>query len=292
MPRQARLPAFLVAVLLLAQVLPASAESGWAVDSARGTVVRLAEEHWVEVALGETVPSGVPLRTLRGSSATLKGSAGMVTLGSGTLIRLQENGTRQAILEHYSGSLEILATGMVELRTPTLMITAHGQVGVAIVAGTTRYEVHAGTAEVIETATGETSVQTSNASSPSVPSEPSMSVAALAIVLSPASEAASPGTPESAASATSAGLPVAGDEGQHTPGRGSGSTNADMNGQGTANSQSNNGSNGNGVANGGGQANGQSNGQANGQGNGQGAVKANKGGNGASTASNSGDGNE
>jgi hypothetical protein len=278
---RARLPAILVAVLLLAPVLPASAQSGWAVDSARGTVVRLVEEHWVEVALGETVPSGVPLRTLRGSSATLKGSAGLVTLGSGTLVRLQGNGTRQAILEHYSGSLELFATGIVELRTPTLTITAHGQVDVAIVGDTTRYEVHAGTAEVIETATGVTSVQTSSASSPSAPPGPSTSVAALALVLSPASaEAASPGTSESGGSVTNAGPPVASDEGQPTPGRGSGSTNAGMNGQGTANSQGNNGSNGNGVANGGGKANG------------QGGGKANKGGSGASTGSNSGDGNE
>ena len=148
---------FLVIAMLLALLGPAHAQSGWTLDSVRGTVVRFDAERWVEVAANEAVPLGVPLRTLSASSATLQGTLAQLSLGAGTLVRFLRYRGDSVLIEQYSGSIEIAASvrGEVALRTPTLEITTDGILAVAIVAGITSYEIRTGSARVRDVATGQ-----------------------------------------------------------------------------------------------------------------------------------------
>ncbi len=118
--------AFVLVAMVLAYGTPALAQSAWTVDAVQGTLVRLDADRWVEVAVSEVVPIGVPLRTLRGSTAHVRGSAGSLTLGSATLVRLLRSRSASVLIEQYSGSIAIDAIGArggLTLRTPTVEIT-------------------------------------------------------------------------------------------------------------------------------------------------------------------------
>lgn len=131
----------------------------WTVESVRGTLLGYENERWVEIAPGDTLGPAVPLRTLGSAAAVIGAPAIRITLGGDTLIQFIGRPRTGARLQQYSGTVVVETSGAgirVELRTPTVEISADGEILRVEVspAGLTTYDLAGGAARITEVATG------------------------------------------------------------------------------------------------------------------------------------------
>jgi hypothetical protein len=130
----------------------------WSVDAAKGTALRLNDDAWEEIAIGERVVDGGIYRTLRSGSIVLAGEGTLITLGSRTAIGIDLSPLGASVL-HYAGTVTVAASDRASspVRVSNTALTVSGRSATFTVfydGSTGRVEVDRGTARVANLATG------------------------------------------------------------------------------------------------------------------------------------------
>jgi hypothetical protein len=130
------------------------------VEDIRGTVVRLAGNHWQEVAEGERMGISAVLQSLTRSSANLRSSSLTLELGPDTALAAEIRGNSGAVsLDQYSGTIEVaFATNSamtLSVRTPGLVVSSSGgKLSIEVNDTITEIAVQTGVVKAVDTESG------------------------------------------------------------------------------------------------------------------------------------------
>jgi hypothetical protein len=152
-----------IAVALLTLVCfapPALAAGGWAAGAVEGTALKLVDERWQELALGEAILARDIVRTLRSGHVDISYDGGTIALGPDTTLRFTPptGSSRGAVLEQFSGRVTIAITARgeaVTVSTPKLLaVTEGGTMSVTVADSGVKVSTSAASATVTFLATG------------------------------------------------------------------------------------------------------------------------------------------
>lgn len=146
----------LVAALIAAGSALA-AETLTVVDG-KGPALILRGDQWADLAAGEEVPEGVPIRTLHGATITLSHAGQLLTLAPDSAARLDSGSRRSTVLTQFAGTLTIEAKlprgNQLLVRAPSLTVDVQpGAARLVIIADPGKVEVAAGSAIVADPTT-------------------------------------------------------------------------------------------------------------------------------------------
>jgi hypothetical protein len=135
-----------VGLLMLLGIAPATAAEPWVAANVQGAVLMQLGDQWTEVATGDSIASGLPVRTLQHGHVELRRRAELLELAPNTVMRVGDDGARGTV-EQFAGELTLIESRgrPYRLVTPAFTAATGGAVVIStIMAGAVSLSVQRG----------------------------------------------------------------------------------------------------------------------------------------------------